>query len=146
MSPSWSHSLCQFHCSFSPFRPERAAGVVTCKVVKSLTGSTPLHPTPATHMEAASAVSRGSPVRYEHRGVSQPIWGPWSHVSTRIALLATSPGHIGDRKEVAEQKHSRCSSSVGHRGSLLPQHLAHSAAERSEAERDAPPQSGELPG
>lgn len=81
-----------------------------------------------------TACQWGSPVRDEYRSISYPIWGPWSHVSTCIALLATSPGHIGDRKEVAEQKHSRCSSSVGHRGSLLPQHLAHSAVS-SEAER-----------
>lgn len=51
-----------------------------------------------------------------------------------VDMLATSPGHIGDRKEVAEQKHSRCLSSVGHRGSLLPQHLARCALS-SEAKR-----------
>lgn len=99
-----------------------------------------LHRAAGTHMgKSATACQRGSPVRYEYRSVSQPIWGPWSHVSTHIALLATSPGHIGDRKEVAEQKHSRCSSSAGHRGSLLPQHLARSAQSAG-----APPQSGYL--
>lgn len=99
----------------------------------------PQHPFTQRHpriWKECSACQWGSPVRYEYRSISQPIQGPWSHVSTCIALLATSPGHIGDRKEVAEQKHSRCSSSVGHRGSLLPQHLAHSAR-RSERRRTA---------
>lgn len=90
-----------------------------------------------TYAEKHTAWRRGGPARHEYPSISYPIWGPWSHVSTHIALLATSPGHIGDRKEVAEQKRSRCSSSVGHRGSLLLQHLA-----RSARRREALPQPG----
>lgn len=115
----------------SAFGPRALAAV---EAVKSLTGLSPpcsRHKSPI--WKKCSACQRGGPVRSEYRSISYPIWGPWSHVLTCIALLATSPGHIGDRKEVAEQKHSRCSSSVGHRGSQSPQHLAPSL--RSEAER-----------
>ena len=81
---------------------------------RSAMGSEALH---LTHIwKLCAQCQRGSPARYEYWSIK----GPWSHVSTCIALLATSPGHIGDRKEVAEQKHSRCSSSVGHQGTLLP--------------------------
>lgn len=90
------------------------------------------------YVEKHTAWRWGGPARHEYPSISSPIWGPWSHVSTRIALLATSPGHIGDRKEVAEQKRSRCSSSAGHRGSLLPQHLA-----RSARRWEAPPHPGD---
>lgn len=126
------------HCCLC-FRPVTVAAAVTSKVRSSLTGLNPAAPPPCPKQQPhiwkkCTVCQWGSPGRYEYRSISYPIWGPWSHVSTCIALLATSPGHIGDRKEVAEQKHSRCSSSVGHRGSLLLQHLAHSA-QSSEAER-----------